>query len=51
MAVRMYPNWCVHRHGARILVLIVFETQKSGGLWQEKQARNHSGVVGTHPAK
>jgi hypothetical protein len=46
----MYLNWCVHRHGARIDVLFVFETEKSGGLSRKKQAQTRVSEGGTHPA-
>jgi len=48
--VRMYLNWCVHRRGARIYGLFVFETKKSGGVSREKQAQTRVNEVGTHPA-
>jgi hypothetical protein len=46
----MYPNWCVHRYGARVLALFVFETKKSGGLSRKKQAQTRVKKGGTHPA-
>jgi hypothetical protein len=49
--VRMYPNWCMHRHGARVLVAFVFETKKSGGSSRKKQAQTRVEEGGTHPAK